>query len=1209
MLFAINSKTGAITLNGAIDYESATSHQFTVIATSRDHSGAAKNTEKTFEVNVININDNDPALTPQAIDVLDSTIANKELLDINDSKTSKDIDLDGDVIKYAIKKGNENKLFVISETTGKLSLATDKKLNFDKSDQHVLNITATDSGGRKGSTDITINVQDSNTAPVAVDDAITLNEDSRINISATSGVIERNDRDADGDPVKIHKFYLGESTETDPTEGLLGQAINGTYGLLTLNTDGSYQYSADNADALGSGETAIDAFHYILTDNKLTQTADIKFTIQGINDMPYIVDATKKKKYTEGQSNVTVIDGSLDIVDPDNTELASAKIQFSSDTYQSSEDVLGFTNAYSISGNWDNTTGKLSLTGTASLSDYIAALETVTYTNTNNTNPVIGHRKIEWSVNDGETNSTTITSIVDVGGTNDAPESRDEAVAVEAGSMVSTESQAKLLANDTDPEGDSLTIQQFRLGTEQQSSTEFQSGTTLVGQFGKMTMESDGSYTYIADQTASRRLLTGETRTETFTYTISDSKDTDTGEITFNITGINDSPVAINDALQVEEDSSKFRPNVQGLLANDTDIDGDTLSITTVRVGAEKLDPFSPSQSRTATDTYGTIAINEDGSFRYTADQDKADALDEGDLVSEIFTYTLSDGESTDQGEIQIDIIGMNDAPVLSEVQSGVITAQDDSSKLAVSGLSGQLVASDPDESASLTFGITRTKLSSNIIQTSSTHNSLYSSHEGSYGHLSINQISGEYTYRADSKAIYNLSSGQKAIDSFDIFVSDGSLKSTQEFIINITGGNYSGDKLPKSGNSSSGTDSSETGSKSSSEKTASGSLGDSGFGETRFISSDFAKDAVASLLTDPITGTQISSDFETQQQSILVASSDLSGLQLAQTKDLGDVTQQKSSAHKLPKGLLIPSISSALDSNKFLELIEYNSEDILNIVNSSNGIRLKFPKSYLQVLSRAGDNVNPQKKNLTNTNEATWINLVPANRTGMVPLLVSLNTKPSRETTVRLNANTSDSSGTADLIFSPKNWEKNQLVWIDTNQLKCQETMELKLITLPFNLSNKITVDRLEIAIQKPMQCANLGHIEEAQIKKESEEDNSSLDLALSSITEKQSALYLLARASLSPFLALTNMALHIIKQLEQDNSKETAQKNQDISKISETGQQQKAKVMIKNIQFFDPINLNAIPETGTPNSFNNEIVIFSGDHVPAVTDIANSF
>ena len=151
----------------------------------------------------------------------------------------------------------------------------------------------------------------------------------------------------------------------------------------------------------------------------------------------------------------------------------------------------------------------------------------------------------------------------------------------------------------------------------------------------------------------------------------------------------------------------------------------------------------------------------------------------------------------------------------------------------------------------------------------------------------------------------------------------------TQEFIIDITGGNYSEDKVPKSGNTSSGTESSETGSRSSSEKTASGSLSDSGFGETRFINSDFAKDAIASLLTDPITGTEISSDFETQQESILVASSNLSGLQLAQTKDVGDVTQQKRSGHELTKGILITSIYSAHESNRFLELIEYNSEDM----------------------------------------------------------------------------------------------------------------------------------------------------------------------------------------------------------------------------------------------------------------------------------------
>ena len=133
-----------------------------------------------------------------------------------------------------------------------------------------------------------------------------------------------------------------------------------------------------------------------------------------------------------------------------------------------------------------------------------------------------------------------------------------------------------------------------------------------------MTIESDGSYTYVADQIASKRLLTGETRTETFTYTVSDSKDTDTGEITFSITGINDSPIATNDAFEIEEDSSKYTPDVQGLLANDSDIDGDSLSISLVRTGAETSTQIirRNALSRTATGTYGTIVINEDGSYR-----------------------------------------------------------------------------------------------------------------------------------------------------------------------------------------------------------------------------------------------------------------------------------------------------------------------------------------------------------------------------------------------------------------------------------------------------------------------------------------------------------------------------------------------------------------------------------------------------------------
>ena len=56
-----------------------------------------------------------------------------------------------------------------------------------------------------------------------------------------------------------------------------------------------------------------------------------------------------------------------------------------------------------------------------------------------------------------------------------------------------------------------------------------------------------------------------------------------------------------------------------------------------------------------------------------------------------------------------------------------------------------------------------------------------------------------------------------------------------------------------------------------------------------------------------------------------------------------------------------------------------------------------------------------------------------------MIPLLVSLNSKPAGETIGQLKANALDAIGSADLTFTPENWKEKQLLWIDANQLECQ--------------------------------------------------------------------------------------------------------------------------------------------------------------------------
>ncbi|MGB1002088.1 MAG: VCBS domain-containing protein, partial [Prochlorococcaceae cyanobacterium] len=192
--------------------------------------------------------------------------------------------------------------------------------------------------------------------------------------------------------------------------------------------------------------------------------------------------------------------------------------------------------------------------------------------------------------------------------------------------------------------------------------------------------------------------------------------------------------------------------------------------------------------SRTAVGTYGTIVINEDGSYRYTADQDAADALDPGDEVTDLFTYTISDGETTDTAEIAIKVTGVNDQPTLNAIPAGTISDQENSTDLVTSNLTGTLTASDPDASASLSFGISAVSSTELRSQSNDIGLSATSTQAGTYGTLSLNTSTGAYNYTPNSAAIEALSAGDSVSDSFSLYASDGSLSASQSFQINITG-------------------------------------------------------------------------------------------------------------------------------------------------------------------------------------------------------------------------------------------------------------------------------------------------------------------------------------------------------------------------------------------------------------------------------------
>ena len=126
--------------------------------------------------------------------------------------------------------------------------------------------------------------------------------------------------------------------------------------------------------------------------------------------------------------------------------------------------------------------------------------------------------------------------------------------------------------------------------------------------------------------------------TETITYTVSDGELATTGTLTITVTPVNDAPVAVSDTATVEEDADLTSIDV---ISNDTDIDGDSLTLTTVTtVGS------------------GTVAVNADGvSVDYTPAADFNG--------TETITYTVSDGVLSDTtGTLTITLTPVNDTPV-----------------------------------------------------------------------------------------------------------------------------------------------------------------------------------------------------------------------------------------------------------------------------------------------------------------------------------------------------------------------------------------------------------------------------------------------------------------------------------------------------------------------------------------------------------------
>ena len=335
----------------------------------------------------------------------------------------------------------------------------------------------------------------------------------------------------DGPQPDIFDFYRFTSVGTR----LFSNNIPASAAYFSVNGGttklADFGVSSDPSDFLNppnSNLTPNDAFNEFYSGSTLQSLTTVDkemLDALGFNTTPQgIVVATTSAEAVQGGAAVTLQSGPPDINDPSSATLSSATIKIAN---AGGSVVAGdqlFVNGVQngsvgngVTASWNASTGTLTLTGSASIAVYDTLLSEVSYKDTGIDTSSGGHpvRTVTWSVSDG-TNSFTTTSQVSV----DRPPVANANTAVDkVGSTVATTAGSGVLSNDSDLDGDKLTVTAVSDVANGAGSV----GSSLAGIYGHLTLNADGSYSYVADiSSAINGGPTGSHLQDVFAYTVSD---------------------------------------------------------------------------------------------------------------------------------------------------------------------------------------------------------------------------------------------------------------------------------------------------------------------------------------------------------------------------------------------------------------------------------------------------------------------------------------------------------------------------------------------------------------------------------------------------------------------------------------------------------------------------------------------------------------
>ncbi|WP_431357834.1 tandem-95 repeat protein [Vibrio parahaemolyticus] len=551
---------------------------------------------------------------------------------------------DGKVVSLDANNGPAN---------GTVSVNPDGSVTYTPDDNYVGEDTFTyivTSGGVSESTTVEVNVTPVNDAPVAKNDISTTQEDTAVTIDVLS-----NDTDVDGDKLSIQSATVPEAQ-----------------GKVEI-VDGKLVFTpAENFN--GDAEIT-----YTVTDGQLTDEAKVTVTVNPVNDAPTIkVDAVES--ITEDGVNTDTVVATLTVRDTDTPEdQLTVSLENNSNGYfvLVGNDVK-LTQAGVDAVNNDELNLK-DLTISASVSDGVNP--TASDSDSLIVNRVNDAPTVENAIADQELSEDFSTYTIDL---NDAFKDSDSAlnfsVSGNSNVLVSIENgiatisptadwngSETLTFTATDPSGESISqTVNFTVAPVADivadKATVVEDTPTIIKVLGNDTFEGDGKVVSLdanngpANGTVSINPDGSVTYTpndnyvgkDTFTYIVTSGGVSESTTVEVNVTPVNDAPVAKDDIATTQEDTAV----TIDVLPNDTDVDGDKLSIESVSVPKEQ----------------GTVEVV-DGKLVFTpAENFNGDAE---------ITYTVTDGALTDQATVKVTVNAVNDTPVVESNIADQTLAED----------------------------------------------------------------------------------------------------------------------------------------------------------------------------------------------------------------------------------------------------------------------------------------------------------------------------------------------------------------------------------------------------------------------------------------------------------------------------------------------------------------------------------------------------